>query len=243
MTDNDARTRELRELTTRLGVEMNDVDLFDRALTHASLVAESEDSVEDYESLEFLGDAVLGLAAAHHLFEALPDRRPGEYSRMRAGLVNRRCVARVGRELNIAPYIRLGKGEELSGGRSRTALVSDCMEALIGAIYLDSGWAVAQSFVIRVFEAEFSRSEWKNSAWDYKSRLQNLCQSRHIPLPTFHLVRSDGPDHKKEFEVEVLIQGVAKGCGTGSTKKEAEQRAAREALEHEGQVVDKTPKG
>lgn len=238
MTASDARAVELQELGARLGVAIKDASLFDRALTHASLVAESEERVQDYESLEFLGDAVLGLAAAHHLFACIPDRRPGEYSRMRAGLVNRRCVARVGRALNIAPHIRLGKGEEQSGGRHRAALVSDCMEALIGAIYLDSGWSVAQAFVIRVFEEEFSRTEWKNTSWDYKSRLQNHCQANRVPVPQFNVVRAAGPDHKKTFEVEVLIQGEPKGRGTGSTKKEAEQRAARAALENEGIVFE-----
>ncbi|MBI2426199.1 MAG: ribonuclease III [Candidatus Hydrogenedentes bacterium] len=234
----DSRSAELRLLAARLGVDFKNIALFDRALTHASLVAESGTPLQDFESLEFLGDAVLGLAAAHHLFEVLPDRRPGEYSKMRAGLVNRRCVARVGRVLDIVPHIRLGKGEEQSGGRNRTALVSDCMEAIIGAIYLDRGWQVAQDFVVRVFQEEFSRNEWKSTSWDYKSRLQNYCQSQRIALPLFRVVRSDGPDHKKEFEVEVLIEGEARGRGAGSTKKEAEQQAAREALTREGQYFD-----
>jgi ribonuclease III len=233
------RLRELRLLTEKLGIPMRDPALFDRALTHASLVAEDRKAAYDYESLEFLGDAVLGLAVAHHLFDTLPDRTPGEYSRMRADLVNRRTVARVAADLNIAPVIRLGKGEEQSGGRKRTALIADCMEALIGALYLDSGWEVAHAFVVRVFRRELNRALRDDEIWDFKSRLQNWCQAEKIPLPEFAVVRSEGPDHKKEFEVEVLIRGTARGRGRGSSKKEAEQFAAREALVREGQHTGK----
>ena len=216
---------------------MQDPELFDRALTHASLPPETSGETYDYESLEFLGDAVLGLAVSHHLFVRLPDRTPGEYSRMRASLVNRKVVAKVGRELNIAPAIRLGRGEELSGGRQRTSLVADCMEALIGAIYLDSGWPAAQSFVERVFAEHLRRAHRLERMWDYKSRLQHYCQAELAALPVFEVVRSAGPDHRKEFEVEVFVQESALGRGTGSTKKEAEQRAARAALQKLGQEV------
>jgi ribonuclease-3 len=189
----------------------------------------------DYESLEFLGDAVLGLAVAHHLFEALPDRTPGEYSRMRAGLVNRKCVARVARMLDIAPVIRLGKGEEQAGGRHRTALLADCMEAVIGAVYLACGWEPARDFVVRAFGEELDRSEHEDNLWDFKSRLQNYCQGEKMSLPDFVVVRAEGPDHDKEFEIEVFLRGEPAGRGRGRSKKEAEQHAAKAALEYEGQ--------
>jgi len=232
------RVEELRAFTGRVGIPMQDTGLFDRALTHASRVAECGDAAGDYESLEFLGDAVLGLAVAHHLFAALPDRTPGEYSRMRAGLVNRRTVARVARKLDLAPVIRLGKGEEQSGGRERVALIADCMEALIGALYLDSGWETAHRFVIDAFGEELGRVHEEDRVWDFKSRLQNYCQAERIELPTFVVVRSEGPDHDKEFEIEVSLRGQAVGRGKGPSKKEAEQRAARQALEHEGMRFD-----
>ncbi len=238
MSDHEARFGELHELALRLGIAVGDVALFDRALTHASIVAEADAPAQDYEALEFLGDAVLGLAAAHALFETLPDRTPGEYSRMRAGLVNRDAVARVAKELDIAPAIRLGRGEELSGGRQRTALIADCLEALIGAVYLDSGWEAAREFVVRVFGQEIVRARRQDRVWDFKSRLQNFCQGERIPLPKFEVIRSEGPDHEKEFEVRVLVRGEPAGTGRGSTKKEAAQNAAREALEREGQCFD-----
>lgn len=235
MREEGDRNEELHALAHRLGFSIRDVSIFDRALTHASSVAGERVSAMDYESLEFLGDAVLGLVIAHHLFETMPDRNPGDYSRLRAGLVNRKCVARVGKALGIAPHIRLGKGEELSGGRGRIALMADCMEALIGAIYLDQGYPAAQAFVVAVFSDEVAAARKTSFHGDYKSRLQNYCQSKRYALPRFDCIRSEGPDHQKEFEVEVFVRDQPVGRGVGRTIKEAEQRAAREALQHEGQ--------
>ncbi len=234
MTDNVERVTELQGLAKRLGFPIRDVSVYDRALTHASSLVDGKRDGLDYESLEFLGDAVLGLVMAHHLFDSYPDRSPGEYSRMRAGLVNRKTVARVGRALDIVPLICLGKGEELSGGRARISLVADCMEALIGAVYLDNGYDCAHDFVVRVFADEVAASVKAKCYGDYKSQLQNHCQGQRIALPQFEVIRAEGPDHRKEFEVEVSIRGAAAGRGIGTTKKEAEQKAAREALIHEG---------
>jgi len=229
------RLKELRALAAHLGIVINDFELFDRALTHASIASESRGSGYDYEALEFLGDAALGLAAAHHLFRECPDRTPGEYSRMRAGVVNRRCLSRVARRLGIVASIRLGKGEELAGGRSRMALLADCLEALMGALYIDQGWSAVSDFVARVFRDEFERERSSERVWDFKSRLQHYCQARRFPLPEFVVVRSEGPDHRKAFVVEVIVRGRAMGRGTGFSKKEAEQHAARAALEDAGQ--------
>jgi len=235
MTEDTARAEELGELCSRLGLHFRDLTLLERALTHASILSESPQPVRDYESLEFIGDAVLGLAVAHYLYENVPDRTPGEYSRMRAGLVNRRCLAHVARELNIAPVIRLGKGEELSGGRRRSALLADCLEALIGALYLDRGWDAARGFIARAFAGELDRELSSGLVWDFKSRLQNYCQAKRMGLPEFRVIRSEGPDHQKEFEVEVAVESRPAGCGRGTTKKAAEQQAAREALQRRGQ--------
>lgn len=237
MVDDDKRREELRSLTEALAIDLADFALLDRALTHASATAEAAGAQANYESLEFVGDAVLGLAVAHCLYDRIPDRTPGEYSHMRARVVNRRTLAKVALHLGLAPVIRLGKGEEQSGGRQRKALLADCLEALIGALYLDRGWDAAKAFVVRVFEEELVRAQTSESVWDFKSRLQNYCQGRHEALPEFEVIRSEGPDHRKEFEVEVRLGGMAVGTGRGLTKKEAEQNAAREALAHEGQLV------
>lgn len=236
MTDESKRNQVLKDLSSHLGLGVKNIALLDRALTHASVYAETQGPRCDYESLEFLGDAVLGLAVAHYLYEHVPDRTPGEYSRMRAGIVNRRSLARLARELGIAPAIRLGKGEEMAGGRERMALVADCLEAILGALYIDQGWEKAREYIARVFQPGIERELASDRMWDYKSRLQNYCQAERIPLPEFVVVASEGPDHRKKFEVEVCIKGKAVGRGRGSTKKEAEQNAARAALEHEGQL-------
>jgi len=236
--DGTSRDEELRELASRLGISVTRVELLDRALTHASMASEAPGEVADYESLEFLGDAALGLAVAHYLFAHVPDRTPGEYSRMRAGVVNRRSVAEVATTLEIASAIRLGRGEELSGGRQRRALLADCLEALIGALYLDQGWETARAFVVRVFHDALESEQAAERVWDHKSRLQNYCQAEHMALPKFRLAGSEGPDHDKRFEVEVVVRGRTAGCGVGLTKKEAAQLAARAALESEGQQVD-----
>ncbi len=226
------RENQLRALAVRIGLPIEDFALLSRALTHAS--ADMEKPARDYEALEFLGDAVLGLAVAHRLYARMPDRTPGEYSRVRAGVVNRRCLAHIARRLDIAPAIRLGKGEEHSGGRQRAALLADCMESMLGALYLDRGWDVALDFVVRVFEPELDRELAADKIWDFKSRLQNYCQGRHIALPVFTVVQSEGPDHRKKFEVEVKLRGQPAGRGRGLSKKEAEQDAARVALMCEG---------
>ncbi len=226
------REDHVRALSYRLGLDVQDWRLLDRALTHASVFSDGQGPIRDYESLEFLGDAVLGMAVAHYLYEHVPDRTPGEYSRMRAGVVNRRTLARIATQLDIGPAIRLGRGEESSGGRQRVSLLADCLEALIGALYLDRGWDAARAFVADTLREELRREVASDKVWDFKSRLQNHCQALHIALPTFIVVRSEGPDHRKQFEVEVWVEGEAVGRGRGLTKKEAEQNAAREALEH-----------
>lgn len=228
------REAELETLRDRLDLGVRNIELLDRALTHASIQSEQSGPPYDYESLEFLGDAVLGLAVAHYLFVHVPDKTPGEYSRMRAGLVNQQGLAHVADRLRIGPAIRLGKGEEMSGGRTRAALLADCLEAMIGAIYLDQGLDAAQRFVERVFATELGLATRTDAGWDYKSRLQHYCQAEKIPLPRFELVRSEGPDHQKLFEVEVYLRGEPAGRGTGLSKKEAEQNAARLALQKEG---------
>jgi len=237
MSEEDSRDAQLRALAERLGLRFNSWAVLDRALTHASAACEADGALQDYESLEFLGDAALGLAIAHGLFDRLPDRTPGEYSRLRAGLVNRRSLARIAQQLDLASAIRLGRGEEQSGGRQRASLLADSLEALIGAIYFDQGWAAAQEFVARVFGPELDNAVTSDRLWDFKSRLQHYCQAQHIELPSFVVVTSRGPDHHKEFEVEVFLRGKPVGRGTGMSKKEAEQNAARVALEHEGQVL------
>lgn len=228
------RAAELHGLRERLAIPGATLELLDRALTHASILVDPNAPDHDYESLEFLGDAALGLAVAHQLFERYPDRTPGEYSRMRAQLISRKTLARIGERIALAPHIRLGKGEEQSGGRQRGALIGDCLEAVIGVVYLDMGWEATRAFIDRLMEAEYDAAPDIEHTWDYKSRLQHYCQGERMALPQFNVIRSDGPDHCKEFEIQVTLEGISMGHGKGRSKKEAEQGAARAALERIG---------
>lgn len=229
------RHEQLTDLLRRLDIPDVPVQLIDQALTHASSAAESEGVRHDYESLEFLGDAVLGLVVAEYLFDACPDHTPGEYSRMRAGLVNRRTLAEFAKAIDLGPAIQLGPSEEKSGGRRRSALLADCFEALIGAVHLSRGIDAAREFIRATMHSELDRVAAEGVVWDYKSRLQHFCQASRHELPEFVVVRAEGPDHQKEFEIEVVVAGEACGRGTGRSKKEAEQSAARAALERHGQ--------
>ncbi len=233
MTDQEDRAEVLRAVADRLGLGFRNLALLDRALTHASVASEENHESQNYEALEFLGDAALSLAIADCLFECTPNGSPGELSRMRAAVVNRRMLARLARELGLGEAVRLGKCEEVSGGRLRDALLEDCLEALVGAIYLDQGWQTARAFVRRIFSKEIERAQSVGKWLDYKSKLQHHCQARYRVIPKFVVVRSAGPDHRKEFEVEVFIGDRPAGRGIGASKKQAEQEAARVALEQE----------
>ena len=232
---NDVKGEEAVErVLHHLGVPVSDYNLIEQALTHSSVTAQGDSPGQDYEPLEFLGDAALGLAVADYLLEQLPGRSPGEYSQMRAHFVNRRRLAEVAAQIELGPAIRLGKGEDQSGGRNRPGLLADCVEALIGAVYLDQGWETASAMVRRLFEGHFREALQQPLEWDYKSRLQQYCQGEQKGLPEFRVIREEGPDHRKEFEVEVIVEAQALGCGVGSSKKEAEQNAARVALQAMG---------
>lgn len=227
----EERLVELRTLAVRLGVNVGDFSLLDSALTHASALGENDRTGRHYEALEFLGDAALGLAVADYLYSADPNKSPGEYSKARARVVSRGTLARIAEALSLPAAIRLGRGEERGGGRNRASLWSDCMESVIGALYLDQGWPLTREFVIRILRDEMETAGSGTNDEDHKSRLQQYCQGKQWPLPVFTVLRADGPDHLKEFEVEVTLRGNAAGRGIGPTIKAAEQIAAGMALD------------
>lgn len=233
MGDGD-REGHLKVFLRETGVFFRDMALLDRALTHGSVRSDDPEITEHYESLEFLGDAALELAISQALYERIPEGTPGELTQLRSRIVNRQALADIARQLNIGRYIRLGKGEELAGGRERDALLADCVESVLGALQLDSGFAAVQEFVVVHFREMIDEVVASTNRLDYRSRLQNYCQAEKISLPVFRVTKEEGPDHAKIFEVEVLLRGEPLGSGRGSSKKEAEQLAAREALEREG---------
>jgi ribonuclease III len=225
---------EFETLELTIGYRFRDRGLLEHAMTHTSRANEDvSGGVRDNESLEFLGDAVLGFVIADLLFNEFPDCDEGQKSKIKAALVSTVTLARMAERLSIGEHLLLGRGEEKTGGRRKQALLADGYEALIAAIYLDGGIEHARAFVAREFATLLADAHRAGTAGqDYKSALQELVQSRNSPLPEYRLVGTLGPDHRKLFQVEVVVSGEPVAEATGSSKKEAEQEAARRALEH-----------
>ena len=223
---------EFETLQAAAGYRFRDRGLLEHAMTHTSRANEdASGGVMDNESLEFLGDAVLGFVVADLLFREFPEHDEGEKSKMKAILVSTATLARVAERLRLGDHLLLGRGEEKTGGRRKQALLADGCEALIAALYLDGGIEQARAFIVRElgsFVEELRRDGV--SAQDYKSALQELVQGRNRPLPEYRVVGAIGPDHQKLFDVEVLVAGEPLARATGPSKKEAEQEAARLAL-------------
>jgi len=212
-----------------LGVRFRDPALLRLSVTHRSHAFE-QDLTETNERLEFLGDAVLGLVVTDIAFARFPDLPEGELAKLRAATVNMLVLADVARELSLGEEILLGRGEELSGGRDKTSILADGMEALLGAVYLDRGLSAASALIERLFwprMAAYARGEGDR---DFKTVLQELAARDAGTIPQYR-VDEKGPDHAKEFTATVYIGGQAYGSGEGRSKKEAEQRAAREAYD------------
>src|SRR5438093_6364281 len=224
---------EFESLQQAIGYRFRDRGLLEHAMTHTSRANEDvSGGVLDNESLEFLGDAVLGFVVADILFREFPSFDEGQKSKVKASLVSTASLARQAERLGIGDHLLLGRGEEKSGGRRKQALLADSYEALIAAIYLDGGVEAAQAFIVREFGpmiAEVRRTGVLDR--DYKSALQELVQSREMPLPEYRLAGSIGPDHGKLFQVDVSVRGERIASASGRSKKEAEQEAAKAALE------------
>jgi ribonuclease-3 len=219
-------------LEERIGYRFLRATLYETALTHSSHYNENRNTSSGCnERLEFLGDSVLGFLAAEYLYDKYEDKTEGELTRMRASLVCETSLAAVARVLGLSDALRLGKGEEMSGGRHRASLLADAVEAVLAAIYLDGGMEPARRFT-RQFILDAGRVEKS----DYKTRLQEVLQRDPPRQYTYHLVAQSGPDHAKVFTVEVRISDITAGRGSGGSKKEAEQAAAKSALEVLGET-------
>jgi ribonuclease-3 len=231
------------QLEDRLGYRFKSPDLLERALTHSSAVPEmraeravdSQDAaaIQDNERLEFLGDAVLELLAREYLLESFPEWSEGQLSKSRAGLVNAHSLENAARRINLGEHLRLGRGEEKTGGREKPALLADAFEAVVAAVYLDAGLGSTREMLKRLlFEQALEERGERIADSDRKSALQEFLQGNGKPPAEYRLSGESGPDHQKMFEVEVWIDGERMATGEGSTKKEAEQRAAQSAMEH-----------
>ena len=214
-------------LEAQLGYTFANRAWLDQALTHRSLrVPEEPDTLApDNERLEFLGDAVLGLVVTDALFRRHPDLPEGQLAKLRAAVVNMRALADVARELGVGRFVRLGRGEETSGGRDKSSILADTLEALIGAAYLEHGIEAARALVHRLVDDLLESSAALGAGLDWKTSLQELCSARGLGAPSY-LVTSTGPDHDKVFTATAVVTDIEYGTGIGRSKKEAEQKAA-----------------
>lgn len=217
-------------LATRLGLPFSDLLLLQRALTHRSHLNEHPESLEDNERLEFLGDAILDFVVGGFLYNRFPEMKEGDLTRLRAALVRREKLAEFAVDVDMGPAIRLGRGEEESGGRTRAGMLCAVFEAVVGALYLDIGITAVENFIYPILENSVDRILIEQSARDPKSILQEWAQSIGYSIPVYRIELESGPDHDKTFSVEVLINDEIYGVGSGRSKQSASVAAAKSAL-------------
>ena len=220
----------MRDLQERLGYQFQDQDLLEHALTHSSFANENKKlGIGDNERLEFLGDSILGQVTAEYLYRKTPEIPEGNMSKFRSELVCETALFEVAKKLDLGSHIRLGKGEESTGGRSRPSILSDAVEAVIAAIYLDGGYTPAKAFISEYVLT--SEIDYSAPSGDWKTLLQEFVQKTPGKTIEYRQIAESGPDHNKRFTFNVIIDGAVCGEGTGRTKKEAEQLAARDAMD------------
>jgi len=220
----------IKELEEAIGYRFGNISLLQNALSHSSYANERwHNSLMSNERLEFLGDSVLGMLVAEHLYRSFPNRPEGELTRMRADMVCEKTLAGIAGQIGLGKHLLLGKGEEQGGGRNRDSILADAVESVIAACYLDGGMEAAKRFIERFVLVNVPVNQMHNA--DYKTALQELVQQKKNQTLAYRLVGESGPDHDKQFEVELTLNGNVIGRGVGSSKKRAEQDAARIALE------------
>ena len=219
----------ISDLEAAIGYRFKNITLLQNALTHSSYANECwHDSLKSNERLEFLGDSILGMVVAAYLYRNFPDRPEGELTRMRADMVCETTLAQIAEKLNLGQHLLLGRGEEQGGGRKRASILADAVESVIAAAFLDGGMDAAHGIVERFVLTNVPEGRMHNE--DYKTALQELVQQKKNQVLTYALVGETGPDHDKQFMVEVSLNGQVIGQGTGTSKKRAEQDAARTAI-------------
>ena len=220
----------IKDLEKAIGYSFKNVMLLQNALTHSSYANECwHDSLKSNERLEFLGDSVLGMVVADYLYRTFPNRPEGELTRMRADMVCEQTLASVANAIGLGEHLLLGKGEEQGGGRNRNSILADAVESVIAACFLDGGMEAAVPFIQKFILVKVPVAKLHNM--DYKTALQEQVQQKKNQVLTYRLVGESGPDHDKQFRVELTLNGQVIGEGTGSSKKRAEQDAARVAME------------
>ena len=225
------RTDEVFPLQKTLGYTFSDIRLLNKALTHKSYVNERSELLKHNERFEFLGDSVLDVLVSDYLVCEFSDYAEGTLSKIRAAVVNETCLADLARKIELGKYLLLGKGEDFSGGRNKSSILADAFEAVAGALFRDGGLESASQVFLPLLKGEISNFSHSWDFRDFKSELQEYTQNKWVCTPNYKVVNELGPDHAKEFEVTVTIKSQVKGQGSGSSKKEAEQAAAKMAME------------
>ncbi len=221
----------IKKFEKRIHYSFKHRDYLKRALTHKSFANELKlPATEHNERYEYLGDAVLELSVSHLLMERFPEFPEGDLSKLRAAIVNEGQLADIARQLDLGSYLYLGKGEDQTGGREKPSLLSDALEAVFGAVYLDRGFGKAFKVIERLYEDILERAGGVGFVRDFKTKLQEVSQARFRAVPRYRLQKTSGPDHAKTFEVHLYINDTCWGVGSGANKKAAEQAAAAQAL-------------
>ncbi|MEW6055897.1 MAG: ribonuclease III [Bdellovibrionota bacterium] len=243
MKEKESAAKPSAELANTLGYAFQNLGLLELACIHKSFGNEQRaaESVQtrDNERFEFLGDAILDLIVSKILLETYPESSEGDLSKMRAGLVNEKSLAKVAKSLNLGDYVWLGKGESQTGGREKDSILASTFEAVVAAVFLDGGFETAEAWVRGQFLERIKSPRESEAHHDYKTKLQELVQARHKSAPKYEVVQSTGPDHDRTFEVQLLVNGLVVSAAKGKSKKDAEQQAARLALEKYEQLAEK----
>ena len=225
---------DIRQLQQKIGYHFNDIDVLKNAVTHSSYIKEHDRNSKSNERLEFLGDAFFDAIIGEELYRSFPEKEEGFLSRTRATLVGEKSLANEARRLDLGKYIMLGNGEEHNGGRFRESILADTMEAVIGAVYLDGGFNAVKTVVLSLFDESIKDvKRGKFIIVDYKTTLQEKLQNKGEANIKYVLLKESGPDHDKTFQVQLEVNGRAMTKGTGKSKKQAEQSAAKAMLERE----------
>jgi ribonuclease III len=224
------RKKELKEYLKSINLKFNNYDLLNLALSHRSYINENKITEENNERLEFLGDAVLGLIITEYLYKIYPEYAEGELARIKSFVVSEDTLSKITKIINLSKYILIGRGEEVSGGRSKKTILADVFEAFLGSYYLDSNYNKVRDFVLKYFKYEIGLVVTDKHEKDYKTLLQEFAQKKYKICPTYVLKGENGPEHDKTFYMEVMIKEKIIGLGEGKSKKDAEKLAAKNAF-------------
>jgi ribonuclease-3 len=228
----ETRMAQLDSLQDRIKFKFSDIKLLNKALTHRSYANENSETLKHNERLEFLGDSVFDILVSDYLVHEYSEFAEGTLSKIRAAVVNETCLAKLAKNIKLGNYLLLGRGEDLSGGREKASILADTFEALAGAVFCDGRFDAASNIFLPLLIEEITKTAQSWSFRDFKSDLQEYTQNKLVCIPSYRVVREIGPDHAKKFEVVVMIKNEVEGKGFGRSKKEAEQAAAKMAIEN-----------